>query len=52
MDPYDILARKRAGQPLGEGELRQVVAGASDGGWTDAQLAAFLMAAAIRGLDG
>ena len=52
MDPYDILARKRGGLPLGEDELRAVVAGASDGGWSDPQLAAFLMAAAIRGLDG
>ena len=52
MEPYDILARKRAGLSLGEAELREVVAGASGAGWSDAQLAAFLMAAAIRGLDG
>jgi pyrimidine-nucleoside phosphorylase len=52
VDPYDILARKRAGQRLAEDELRAVVAGAAAGGWSDAQLAAFLMAAAIRGLDG
>ena len=52
MDPYDILARKRAGGALGEAELREVVSGASDESWSDAQLAAFLMAAAIRGLDG
>jgi pyrimidine-nucleoside phosphorylase len=52
VSPYDILARKRAGRSLREDELRAVVAGASDGGWSDAQLAAFLMAAAIRGLDG
>ena len=52
MTPYEILARKRSGLPLGEAELRAVVAGASDGGWSDAQLAAFLMAAAIHGLDG
>ncbi len=52
MDPYDILARKRAGLQLGEAALREVVAGASGSGWSDAQLAAFLMAAAIRGLDG
>ena len=51
MDPYDILARKRAGLRLEEAELREVVAGASGSGWSDAQLAAFLMAAAIRGLD-
>ena len=51
MDPYQILARKRAGASLDAAELRQVVAGASGDGWSDAQLAAFLMAAAIRGLD-
>jgi thymidine phosphorylase len=51
VDPYDILAHKRAGLRLGEEELREVVAGASGGGWSDAQLGAFLMAAAIRGLD-
>jgi pyrimidine-nucleoside phosphorylase len=50
--PYRILERKRAGLALGEDELRAVVAGAADGSWSDAQLAAFLMAAAIRGLDG
>jgi pyrimidine-nucleoside phosphorylase len=52
VEPYEILARKRAGKRLGEAELRSVVAGASGTGWSDAQLAAFLMAAAIRGLDG
>lgn len=52
VEPYDILARKRAGLRLGEDALRAVVAGASGDGWSDAQLAAFLMAAAIHGLDG
>lgn len=36
---------------LGADELRQFAAGAADGSWTDAQLAAFLMGSAIRGLD-
>jgi pyrimidine-nucleoside phosphorylase len=49
--PYRILERKRAGLALAADELRSVVAGAADGSWSDAQLAAFLMAAAIRGLD-
>ena len=49
--PYAILARKRRGERLEESEIRQVVAGAVSGAWSDAQLAAFLMAAAIRGLD-
>jgi pyrimidine-nucleoside phosphorylase len=49
--PYEILSRKRAGEPLAEAEVRATVAGAADGSWSDAQLGAFLMAAAIRGLD-
>lgn len=49
--PYRILERKRAGMRLCEEEIREVVRGATDGSWTEGQLAAFLMAAAIRGLD-
>ncbi len=52
VNPYRILARKRAGEALSAEELGAVVAGAAGGGWSDAQLAAFLMAVAIRGLDG
>lgn len=48
---FHILDRKRRGEVLSEGEIRAVVAGATDGSWGDAQLAAFLMAAAVRGLD-
>ncbi|HET9768806.1 MAG TPA: thymidine phosphorylase [Thermoanaerobaculia bacterium] len=51
MLPYEILSRKRDGAPLAEAEVRATVAGAADGSWSDAQLGAFLMAAAIRGLD-
>jgi len=51
MLPYEILSRKRAGQSLSEAEVRAVAAGAADGSWSDAQLGAFLMATAIRGLD-
>lgn len=51
MLPYQTLDRKRLGQRLSEGEIRDVVRGAVDGSWSDGQLAAFLMAAAIRGLD-
>ena len=50
--PYEILDRKRRGERLEEDELRAVAAGAADGEWDDAQLGAFLMAAAIHGLDG
>ncbi len=49
--PYRILERKRAGVRLTEEEIREVVRGATDGSWSEGQLAAFLMAAAIRGLD-
>jgi pyrimidine-nucleoside phosphorylase len=48
---YEILSRKRAGESLPAAAVRALVAGAADGSWSDAQLGAFLMAAAIRGLD-
>jgi pyrimidine-nucleoside phosphorylase len=51
MLPYEILTRKRDGESLDEAAVRAVVAGAASGGWSDAQLGAFLMATAIRGLD-
>jgi pyrimidine-nucleoside phosphorylase len=49
--PYRILERKRGGLPLTAAEIGEVVSGAVDGSWSEGQLAAFLMAAAIRGLD-
>lgn len=49
--PYRVLERKRSGAPLSEEEIGDLVRGATDGSWADAQLGAFLMAAAIRGLD-
>ena len=48
---YPILAKKRLGTSLEREEIELVVQAAADGSWSDAQLAAFLMAAAIRGLD-
>ncbi|MEM7480047.1 MAG: thymidine phosphorylase [Acidobacteriota bacterium] len=52
---FSILERKRAGESLSEAEIRDLVAGASAGAssssWGDAELGAFLMAAAVRGLD-
>jgi thymidine phosphorylase len=54
--PYRILERKRAGMRLSADEIREVAQGAADpnaeGSWSEGQLAAFLMAAALRGLDG
>jgi thymidine phosphorylase len=52
MNPYRILDRKRVGEKLSDLEIREVVAGAVDSSWSDAQLAAFLMASAVHGLDG
>jgi thymidine phosphorylase len=49
--PYRILERKRAGMRLTDEEIRAVALGAAGGAWSEGQLAAFLMAAAIRGLD-
>jgi pyrimidine-nucleoside phosphorylase len=51
LTPYRILARKRAGETLNHEEIAALVAGATDGSWSEGQLAAFLMAAAINGLD-
>lgn len=48
---YRILDRKRHGRALAEDEIRAAVRGATDGSWSDAQLAALLMAVAIHGLD-
>jgi len=49
--PYRILERKRAGMRLADEEIQDVARGAAAGSWSEGQLAAFLMAAAIRGLD-
>ena len=49
--PYQILNKKRLGEALNQEEIRAVVDGATHKSWSDAQLAAFLMAAAIRDLD-
>jgi pyrimidine-nucleoside phosphorylase len=48
--PYRILERKRAGLTLTAQEIAAVVTG-SVRNWSDGQVGAFLMAAAIRGLD-
>jgi pyrimidine-nucleoside phosphorylase len=49
--PYEILDRKRRGEPLATAEIAAAVTGAVDGSWDDAQLGALLMAIAVRGLD-
>ena len=50
--PYEILDRKRRGERFAAADIAAMVDGAVDGGWSDAQLGAFLMAAALGGLDG
>ncbi len=50
-DPYRILADLRSGRALEGPDLEAVAQGATDGSWTDAQLGAFLMGVAVRGLD-
>ncbi len=49
--PFEILDTKRQGGQLTEQEVLAVVDGAARGSWDDPQLAALLMAVAIRGLD-
>lgn len=49
--PYEILDRKRAGMRWTVDQIRSAVAGSLNGSWSEAQLGAFLMAAAVRGLD-
>lgn len=48
--PYTILEALRAGRELTGADLAEVVGGAADGSWGDAQLGAFLMGIAVRGL--
>ncbi len=49
--PFRILADLRAGRRLAPNDLVTLAQGAADGSWSDAELGAFLMGAAIRGLD-
>lgn len=48
---YDLLARKRDGGRLTNGEIHDLVRGYTDGSVADYQMAAFAMAVAIRGMD-
>ncbi len=49
--PQQIIARKRDGHALDPDEIRSFVRGATDGSWADYQLAALLMAIALRGMS-
>jgi thymidine phosphorylase len=46
----EILARKRDGATLSEAEIDNIVAGITDGGLTEGQVAAFAMAVCCRGM--
>ena len=48
---FRILADLRAGHRLSSEDLEEIAQGAADGSWSDAELGAFLMGAAVRGLD-
>jgi thymidine phosphorylase len=47
----ELLARKRDGANLAEAEIEQIVAGVTDGGLTEGQVAAFAMAVCCRGMS-
>ncbi|HEY5133512.1 MAG TPA: thymidine phosphorylase [Candidatus Krumholzibacteriaceae bacterium] len=50
MNAYELIRRKREALPLGEDEIRFLVAGYLRDEVSDYQMAAFLMATAIRGM--
>jgi len=52
VNAYELIARKRDGLPLGEDEIRFLVAGHLRDEVKDYQMSAFLMATAIRGMTG
>ena len=51
MSAVGIIASKRSSQSLGSGAWHEFAVGAADGSWSDAQLAAMLMAIALVGMD-
>jgi thymidine phosphorylase len=51
MQAQDLIRRKRDGLRLDSAQIDSFVAGLVDGSWSDAQAAAFAMAAFVRGLD-
>jgi pyrimidine-nucleoside phosphorylase len=48
--PQHVIARKRDGAELDQGEIEAFVKGATDGSWADYQLSALLMAIFLRGM--
>ncbi len=51
MRPQEIIAIKRDGKALSDGEIATFIDGVCDGTWTDYQITALIMAMFIRGLN-
>ena len=51
MRPQDIIAKKRDGGELSDGEIRAFVGGVCDSSWADYQISALIMAMVIRGMS-
>jgi pyrimidine-nucleoside phosphorylase len=51
MRPQDIIAKKRDGIELSDGEVRAFISGVCDGSWADYQTSALIMAMVIRGMS-
>lgn len=51
MRPQDIIAKKRDGLELSDGEIRSFIDGVCDGSWADYQVSALIMAMVIRGMS-
>ncbi len=51
MRPQEIIAKKRDGKALSDGEIGSFIDGVCDGSWADYQITALVMAMFIRGLN-
>jgi pyrimidine-nucleoside phosphorylase len=51
MRPQEIIAKKRDGGELSDGEIRAFIDGVCDGSWADYQISALIMAIVIRGMS-
>ncbi|MBL8182838.1 MAG: thymidine phosphorylase [Blastocatellia bacterium] len=51
MRPQDVIARKRDGKSLTDGEIASFIDGLTHGSWADYQITAMVMAMILRGLN-
>ncbi len=51
MRPQEIIAKKRDGKALSDGEISSFIDGVCDASWADYQISALLMAMFINGID-